>query len=489
MIKALSYCIVAVALIVSYLLVFHLVVVHIFGLPSNVSPAIHAVNIVMLMVIVVGLPFVNLLSNHLDRLFNLDGYRIDSIVSKLNRAIVKNHDTESLLVHGARLVKNALGVRFVSFVVLRQPKYMLVAGSPSRTLSANEAVEITNLMHGSTENVMMVGTMADTGAATAILDRHRVAVIAKIKYETDLDNDDMVGYMLIGHKTKGKGFVQRDIDLLGPVSGLMALAIENAHYYQQVRSFNANLRQEIAVATSKLRDSNRKLRKLDDAKNEFVSMASHQLRTPLTSVKGYVSMLLDGDGGRLSTVQRHFLNEAYQSSDNMVRIIDDLLNVSRIQTGKFTLDKTNVDLAELARLETSKMVDGAVSRGLKLALNVEEGDYQTMVDALKVRQMMNNLIDNALYYSNSGGVVTVKLVETGKKIRFSVTDTGIGVPKAELPNLFTKFSRASNAKKRRPDGTGVGLFLVKKVAKAHGGGVFVESKEDQGSTFGFWLPK
>jgi signal transduction histidine kinase len=269
----------------------------------------------------------------------------------------------------------------------------------------------------------------------------------------------------------------------------MAIAIENANYYQQVRSFNENLRKEIAVATSKLRGSNRKLQKFDEAKDEFISMASHQLRTPLTSIKGYLSMVLDGDSGKISVTQRHFLSEAYQSSNNMLRIINDLLSVSRIQTGKFVLDKTNEDLAEIVRHEAGELVDQAVARGLKVAVQVDEGDYTVNIDELKVRQAIDNIIDNALYYSDDGDTITVRLSREPKKIIFKVVDTGIGVPKTEISKLFTKFSRASNARKRRPDGTGVGLFLVKRVATVHGGGVIVQSKEGEGSTFGFWLPK
>jgi signal transduction histidine kinase len=227
----------------------------------------------------------------------------------------------------------------------------------------------------------------------------------------------------------------------------------------------------------------------NEVKDEFLSMASHQLRTPLTSIKGYLSMILEGDVGKISADQRHLLTEVYQSSNNMVRLVGDLLNVSRIQAGKFVIEKVPVDLAQIVQEEASIMANNVLAQGFKIDVRIGNGDYKTNIDDLKVRQIINNLIDNALHYSKQDGHINVRLKRQGGKMVFSVTDQGIGVPKEMLPKLFTKFIRAGNARRQRPDGTGIGLFLVKKVAKAHGGDVFVESVEGKGSTFGFWLPR
>ena len=487
-INVLAYAVVMMAAVLAYVFAFNPLANLIFGI-SDISWGIHVLNITAIVILIALLPLINSLNNHLVKTLYPDGYRIDRLISKLNRAIVKNHDTSHLLVNSARLMNKALGTRFISFVIMRHPQHILVAGSPRRAFTKSEATEVARLVRSTADRIIFVDALPETSGALSILRYHHIAMIVRIKYQSDSEEGDTVGYMMISHKVKNRGFVQRDVELLLATSGLMALAIENANYYQQIRNFNENLRQEIAVATSRLRNSNRKLHKLDEAKDEFLSMASHQLRTPLTSVKGYLSMMLEGDAGKLSAVQRHFLSEAYQSSNNMVRIINDLLSVSRIQTGKFALDKTSVDVAKLVQEEAGTMVDSVVARDLKIAVNIDEGDYNTNADDLKLRQIVANLIDNALYYSNPRGMVAVNLSREGRKIVFKVIDNGIGVPKDELPSLFTKFQRASNARKRRPDGTGVGLFLVKRVAKEHGGEVFVESQEGKGSTFGFWIPK
>lgn len=217
-------------------------------------------------------------------------------------------------------------------------------------------------------------------------------------------------------------------------------------------------------------------------------MASHQLRTPLTSVKGYISMVLDGDMGEITPQQRKVLEEAYTSSQRMAFLIGDFLNLSRLQTGKFELELSDIDMSHIVGEEISQLRATAASRGIKLAYDSPENFPVLKLDENKIRQVMMNFIDNAIYYSPANTTITISIVKHAHHVTFRVEDQGIGVPKGERHRLFTKFYRAGNAKKQRPDGTGIGLFMAKKVIVAHGGSVIFESEEGKGSTFGFRLP-
>jgi len=228
---------------------------------------------------------------------------------------------------------------------------------------------------------------------------------------------------------------------------------------------------------------------LDEAKDDFISMASHQLRTPLTSVKGYLSMVLEGDAGKISPHQRKLLGQAFSSSQRMVYIIADLLNVSRLRTGKFMIEPASVNLADMVEQELAQLKESAAARNLKLIYKKPAKFPQLMLDDTKTRQIIMNFVDNAIYYTPSGGKICVKLTETPASVELRVEDNGIGVPKSEQPHLFTKFYRAANARKARPDGTGLGLFMAKKVIIAQDGSLIFESKEGQGSTFGFIFSK
>ena len=268
----------------------------------------------------------------------------------------------------------------------------------------------------------------------------------------------------------------------------MVIAIENALAVQEVKDLNESLEQRISAATKELRRSNAELQKLDEAKDEFISMASHQLRTPLTSIKGYISMIMEGDVGKVSKDQAHLLEEAFISSERMVRLIGDFLNVSRLQTGKFVIDKHPVDLAKLVESELEALESNASSRNLTFVYKKPANVPLLDLDENKIQQVIMNFADNAIYYSKESSKITVSLKVSGDWAEFKVKDTGIGVPKEQQERLFNKFFRATNARQQRPDGTGVGLFLAKKVIDAHEGEIIFSSTENKGSTFGFRLP-
>jgi len=170
-------------------------------------------------------------------------------------------------------------------------------------------------------------------------------------------------------------------------------------------------------------------------------------------------------------------------------LISDLLNVSRLKTGKFIIEATQVDLVELVKQELHQLEEAASSRSLSLSFDFPKDFPTLMFDETKTRQVIMNFTDNAIYYTPAGGHITVRLVNNPSTIELRVEDNGIGVPKHEQHHMFTKFYRAGNARQARPDGTGLGLFMAKKVIVAQGGSFIFDSVEGKGSTFGFVFSK
>jgi signal transduction histidine kinase len=289
----------------------------------------------------------------------------------------------------------------------------------------------------------------------------------------------LVGVMVVGFTDYPQGGLSEyDKGLFSRLSDAVGIALDHKM-----------LLEENKQVVGQLKLSNAKLRLLDRTKDDFISMASHQLRTPLTSVKGYISMVLDGDAGKISELQRKLLNQSFISSQRMVYLISDLLNVSRLRTGKFIIEPIATNLADVIDSEVEQLQETAKSRELHLIYKKPEHFPTLMLDENKVRQVIMNFIDNAIYYTPSGGTITINLVDRPQAIEFTVVDDGMGVPKAEQHHLFGKFYRAHNAKRARPDGTGLGLFMAKKVIIAQGGAVIFRSQEGKGSTFGFTFPK
>ena len=321
-----------------------------------------------------------------------------------------------------------------------------------------------------------------------ILTKYNIAILVKLTNNVN-KSAGAIGYLLLGPKKSGNQYSSLDIQVLNTVSKELVIAIQNSLHLEEIEQFNVTLQNKVDEATSKLRHTNEQLKALDEAKDDFISMASHQLRTPLTSVKGYISMILDGDTGKITALQKKMLGQAFFSSQRMVYLISDLLNVSRLKTGKFAIEPKVVNLVDLINEEMIQLLETSKSKDVTLNYLKPTHFPDLYLDEIKTRQVVMNFIDNAIHYTPPGGKVDIILEETPQTIEFRVVDNGIGVPKSEVHHLFTKFYRASNARKTRPDGTGLGLFMAKKVIIAEGGSVLFESKENEGSTFGFTFSK
>jgi two-component system sensor histidine kinase VicK len=226
---------------------------------------------------------------------------------------------------------------------------------------------------------------------------------------------------------------------------------------------------------------------LDIAKNEFVSLASHQLRTPATGMKSILSMLGSGDFGALTPLQQKYVDKAMQTNDRQLQIIEDLLNVALVDAGKLELDLDFADLSSVLQDVVSDHAAILENRSQSIRLS-SPGTVRMLMDVQKSRMVFDNLISNASKYSPEGGTIQVNLRPTPEIIEISVRDEGVGIPQDEIVKLFTKFTRISNELSASVGGTGLGLFLTKSIVELHGGTIRVASKENCGSTFTVCLP-
>lgn len=417
-------------------------------------------------------------------IFYQDAYDTKDVLDKLASVLVRSTDTNILAHSSMTILKDVLKSEHMTMLLLdgtmKDGQRFIGVGKRKSELSHDFSAKLLSNVPG----ILVADTLENrSDHLRTKMQSGNIAAIARLE-----TRGGVIGYCFFGYKTSGSSYSQRDIDLIRIACDELAVAIQNALRFEQIQDFNNTLQQRIEDATKELRASNNQLQRLDESKDEFLSMASHQLRTPLTSVKGYLSMVLEGDVGKVTATQRQLLGEAFTSSERMVHLINDFLNVSRLQTGKFMLEKRPVDLPKIITQEVESLQTTAKAHDLKLHFRAPSYFPTLYLDEGKIRQVLMNFIDNAIYYSPEAATITVTLsVEEGYAI-LQVHDTGIGVPKSEQAHLFTKFFRATNARKQRPDGTGVGLFLAKMVVVAHGGSILFESIENEGSTFGFRLP-
>jgi two-component system phosphate regulon sensor histidine kinase PhoR len=230
-----------------------------------------------------------------------------------------------------------------------------------------------------------------------------------------------------------------------------------------------------------------KERELDVAKDEFVSLASHQLRTPATAVKSILSMMASGDFGELTDAQQRYIEKAMLANDRQLGVIDMLLDVALVDAGRMELDLEYIDLAALLREAISDHVDATSSRHQTIELRVPD-QCRLLVDVPKMRMVIDNLVSNASKYSGPGTSIGVELAFDKNIATLSISDSGVGIREADQDRLFSKFTRLDNELSATVGGTGLGLFLVKHIVELHRGTISVKSTEGVGSTFSVSLP-
>ncbi len=228
---------------------------------------------------------------------------------------------------------------------------------------------------------------------------------------------------------------------------------------------------------------------VEEMKSEFVSIAAHQLRTPISAMKWTMTMLLDGDLGDLNDEQKDLVEKTYASNERMVNLINDLLNVSRIEEGRYLYKPAHISFSKVLNPVVKSYRDEIKRRGIKFRTKIPKRSLpRVAVDTEKITLVLQNLLDNAMKYTPKGGQVTLDVKVKNKEIEVSIRDTGVGIPKDQQQRLFSKFFRAANVIRMETEGSGLGLFICKNIIKAHKGEISFESKENQGSVFHFTLP-
>ena len=429
-----------------------------------------------------------------NNLFYRDAYDAQILLDKMNKILVSNTNLESLLQNVAVLLQDEMKLSYVMFCLKTDddPNGRLIGRGNHSTLSAKDFYFMRHVtpQMGSQIVISADSLPEERDDLKDILFKNNISVLARLTSGKAIrEHKDGLGYMVMGVKRSGNPYNRQDLNLLDIVTNELAIAIQNALRFEEIQKFSQTLQKSIADATNKLRKSNEKLMALDETKDDFISMASHQMRTPLTSIKGYLSMVLEEDAGKITPMQREMLGQAFFSSQRMVYLIADLLNVSRLKTGKFLIEASPVNLADMVEQELKQLEESAASRSLTLRYDKPDSFPAIMLDETKTRQVIMNFVDNSIYYTPAGGHIEVKLIDRPSSIELRVEDDGIGVAKDEQHHLFTKFYRAGNARKARPDGTGLGLYMAKKVIAGQNGSIIFESEEGKGSTFGFVFGK
>src|SRR5438445_9283021 len=393
---------------------------------------------------------------------------LHTIVYKLryDRAMITFFDRVRLVSHDARV----LGV---------SPEIAEFARKMEIPVTDSESVEGTVLLKG--EPVLLNDVQQAWNRLHPFNQQLAQAVQAKSVISVPLKVKNEVLGALTVDRTGEHLLTQDDLKLIGTLASQVAIALDNARAYQQLGQLTQTLEQRVQHRTQLLLEANRRLQELDKLKSDFVSTVSHELRTPMTSIKGYVDNILDGLTGALTERQSYYLNRVQYNVERLTRMINDLLDLSRIEAGKMELHRSAVCMRDLVNDVVEGFQRAAQEKGLTLRSHQPDELPAIRGDRDKLHQVLTNLIQNAIKFTPKGGEIRVEAnAHDGGFVLVSVSDTGYGIPPHELDRVFDRFYRVESVSAEEC-GSGLGLPIAKSLVELHGGRIWAESTPGQGS--------
>ena len=458
--------------------------------------------IVAILVTLTYQPVKNLTERVTNRFLYKKSYDPDVLLAEINEVTSSILDLKNLLASIAGTLSDAFHFEKFGVALLDKKNQLTIAhqvgfkpGVAEGLSSFPDVVKILYQEVKQTPGIMVIDEMKtrfENGeyqpASPALLQALYEADIALV---TPLYvQEQLIGVITLGNKKSGDPYNNADLNVLKIIAGQAGIAIENARLYDELKDFNIKLEDEVTRKTAQLRKANAELRQLDEAKSEFISIASHQLRTPLTVIKGFISMIQEGSFGSVPAPIQEHLNKVYLSNERLIRLVEDLLNISRIESGKQEYNFSEVHLDQLAQTVTENLKKIAKDKDLKLFYHAAAKPLPTVTaDADKIYEVMMNFVDNAIKYTEKGEINVYLAAEPKNMVTFCVKDTGKGLAPEIQGALFKKFSRGKDSFRMHTEGLGLGLYVAKLLMDRHGGKIWAESEGDnKGSKFCFSLP-
>jgi len=425
-------------------------------------------------------PLRRLLEKITDKFLYKEKYDTAILLNILSKTMASTLTLSDLTFKILEIMTSQMRLSYASFILSQKEKIYVAESRHDR-----EALKISNYEYDllKSKDQLLVFEELPEGKLKNLLRGKSIFVVLPLKTKKQF-----IGLLALGEKESGDIYFKQDIDVLEILGPELAVALQNAQRFEEIKQFTIVLQEEVRRATSDLRTANLKLKELDKLKDEFISIASHDLRNPMTTIKNYIWMVLNTPK-KSEPEKKENLKLAYGATEHAISLVNDMLDISRIEAGRIQLDPKKFDLSKLASEVVDNFSPEAHKKKIKLSF-LGKNDFKVFADEDRIRQVVTNLISNALKYTLENGVVSVSLAKINSKIETKVADTGIGIKKNEMEKLFTKFGRLDNSLTAisKTPGTGLGLYITKNLVELSGGKIAVESEPGKGSAFSFTLP-
>jgi len=297
------------------------------------------------------------------------------------------------------------------------------------------------------------------------------------------------GFLLAGTRAIDTVINEGDKELIGILANQLGEALENARLFEKTWRAQQELEEKVKGRTSELSQALEEVKVASKRKSDFISAVSHELRTPLTSIKGYASILLAGKLGEMPLEIRDRLDKINRHSDELVHMVNELLDIARIESGRVSMKREQAELKNIAAAAVELLSVQAKEKNIDLSFDVPQEANDVFADQEQIKRVLINLVGNAVKFTPAKGKIAIAAHKTDAVVQVDVADTGYGIPEEAQEAIFEEFYRVDNEINQQVKGTGLGLSLVKRIIEAHDGKIWVKSKLGSGSVFSFTLPQ
>ena len=437
--------------------------------------------IFLLIALILVPPLKNIIEKLTDKLFYKASYSPEKLLTEISTMTNSTLELEDLTRKFLETILNGIKITRGSILVISNGKlyYESKKGYPSQQLDYKTICHLLNLSHKKSVYFDEI----EEGSIKNILRKENISFLSPLFVKKELE-----AILILGEKSSGEVYSIQDQAILKISSPQLAISIKNAKSYSQIQQFNITLKDEIKTATQKLRKANSHLRHLDKLKDEFVYIATHELKNPVTAMRGYLSMIHEGFFGNPPEKMREALTQLEASNEQLVELVNDLLEIARTESKTLTIKTNPLNLVEIINEVSSNLKPSFDQKKLKFKHLCKESEITVLADPGKLKEVIVNLLSNAVKYSESG-TISVSHVISDNQVITHISDEGFGISPDDQKKLFTRFFRAEEASIKGIPGTGLGLFIVKQLVEKMGGKIWFTSKINQGTTFTFTLPQ
>ncbi|MBU0846121.1 hypothetical protein KKH23_02935, partial [Patescibacteria group bacterium] len=421
-----------------------------------------------------------------DKIFYKEKYDSNKLIYKLSLKMAENIQLDVLTGEILEILRDEMRISTASFLVITK-KGLEYTIKDHNTFHSQPTKEELKLI--SEEGKILIFEELEKGKVKNVLRKHNLSVFTPLTTK-----GKRVGYLLLGEKSSGDIYYDQDIKTLSILASQFAISIQNAQSYEEITKFNKTLKQEVDKATLNLQVANKRLTELGKLKDEFFSIAAHELRTPLTAIQGNTSLIQEyfGDDIRKNKDLEEMVEDVNESSKRLIKIVNDYLDASRLEQGRIVFKNKNIDIKEIITDVVAETKELATEKNLyiKLGEEINAKLLQVFADKDRVKQVIYNLVGNAIKYTKQGGL-TIHAQEENGSLLLRFEDTGIGIDPEGQQLLFQKFQQVgeNHLDRKTNRGAGIGLYISKLLVESMGGKIYLEKSEvNKGSIFTFTLP-